>query len=125
MLPGQDWQQEIRKAVNTSHVFLACISKEAINKRGYIQKEINYALNVAEEQPEGSIFIIPLKLENCEIPERLSRWHWVNYIEDKGYGRLLRALRFRANELGVRFEKEILYDSYNDIILYENQSVTC
>jgi hypothetical protein len=124
LLPGQDWQQEIRKAVNNSDVFIACLSKEAINKKGYIQKEINYALNVAEEQPEGAIFLIPLKLEECNIPERLSRWHWVNYFEDKGYGRLMRSLRFRANELGLRFQKEILYDSPNNLIYYDNKSIS-
>jgi hypothetical protein len=79
---------------------------------------------VAEEQPEGAIFLIPLKLEECNIPERLSRWHWVNYFEDKGYGRLMRSLRFRANELGLRFQKEILYDSPNNLIYYDNKSIS-
>lgn len=92
LLPGQDWQQEILKAVRDSDVVIVCLSHRAVDKAGYIQKEIKYALDVADEQPESSIFIIPLKFEECDVPERLRRWHWANYFEDGGYKRLVQAL---------------------------------
>jgi hypothetical protein len=63
LLPGQDWQYEIRKAVRSSAIVIVCLSKDAVNKRGYIQKEIVFALDAADEQPEGKIFIIPVRLE--------------------------------------------------------------
>ena len=50
------------------------------------------ALDVADEQPEGTIFLIPAKLEECETPGRLRRWHWVNLFEEGGYERLVAAL---------------------------------
>ena len=96
LLPGQEWKLEIPKAVRASHIVLICLSSNAINKAGYVQKEIKYALDVAEEQPEGTIFLIPLKLEECDVPERLGRWHWVNYYEENGYERLMSSLRMRA-----------------------------
>jgi len=96
LLPGQEWKREIPKAVRASHIVLICLSSNAINKAGYVQKEIKYALDVAEEQPEGTIFLIPLKLEECDVPERLGRWHWVNYYEENGYERLMSSLRMRA-----------------------------
>jgi len=99
LLPGQDWNQEIRKAVRNSDVVIICLSHSAINRAGYVQKEIRYALDVADEQPEGTIFLIPLRLEECEIPERLSRWQWVNLFEDKGYRMLMQSLRVRAKQL--------------------------
>ena len=40
LLPGQDWQQEIPKVVRKSDVVIVCLSKGAINRRGYLQKEI-------------------------------------------------------------------------------------
>jgi DNA-binding winged helix-turn-helix (wHTH) protein len=101
LLPGQDWQQVIPKAVRTNDVVVICLSNEAITKSGYVQKEIKYALDVADEQPEGTIFLIPLKLERCDMPERLSRWQWVNLFEDNGYERLMLALKIRAKELGL------------------------
>ncbi len=101
LLPGQEWNQEISKAVRTSDVVIVCLSRGSIGKAGYVQKEIKYALDVADEQPEGTIFLIPLKLEACEVPERLRRWEWVNYFEENGYKRLMNALRARANTLGI------------------------
>lgn len=101
LLPGQDWDTEIRKAVRTSDVVLVCLSPHSITKAGYVQKEIKFALDVADEQPEGTIFLIPLRLEACDVPERLSKWHWANLFEARGYERLLRALKLRANAVGV------------------------
>lgn len=95
LLPGQDWQLEIPKAVRDSDVVIVCISKRSINKEGYLQKELRIALDVADEKPEGAIFIIPLRLEECDIPERLRRWQWVDYFEPEGFSRLMLALRKR------------------------------
>jgi WD40 repeat protein len=99
ILPGQDWEHEITKAVRTVDVVIVCLSRESVSKTGYVQKEIRFALDKADEQPQGIIFIIPLKLEQCDVPDRLRRWHWVNYFEAHGYERLLRALRNRATKL--------------------------
>jgi hypothetical protein len=96
LLPGQNWREEIPKAVRNSDIVLVCLSKKSIDKDGYVQKEIRFALDKADEKPEGAIFIIPLKLEECPVPDRISQWHWVNYFERNGYERLTRALRAQA-----------------------------
>jgi len=101
LLPGQDWQLEIPQAVRTSDAVIVCLSTRAVTKRGYVQKEICYALDVADEQPEGAIFLIPLRLEACEVPQRLRQWQWVDFFDEKGYNRLLRSLRARAESLGM------------------------
>lgn len=98
ILPGQDWNQQIIRAVRNSDVVLVCLSQHSTNKAGYVQKEIKYALDVADEQPEGAIFLIPVRLEACDVPERLGRWQWLNYFEDQGYRRLLMALEVKATE---------------------------
>jgi serine/threonine protein kinase len=101
LLPGEDWQEAIPKAVRSSHIVVVCLSKAAITKRGYVQKEIRFALDAAAEQPEGAIFLIPVRLEECEIPSQLSRWQWANLFGSGGYPQLMRSLRTRAEELGV------------------------
>ena len=103
LLPGQDWENEITKAVKRADIVIVCLSKKSINKSGYMQKELKYALNVADEKPEGSIFIIPLKLEECTVLERLSKWQWLNLYEDNAYPKLLDTLRFRAEQLGIEY----------------------
>ncbi len=78
ILPGQDWEMEITKAVRNADVVIICLSKGSINKSGYIQKEIRFVLSVAEEKPDGVIFIIPARLEECEVPHKLRKWQWVD-----------------------------------------------
>ncbi len=101
ILPGQHWRDEIPKAVRNSDVVLVCLSQHSINKTGYVQKEIKFALDVADEQPDGTIFLIPLRLEECDVPERLNHLQWVNFYDEGGYARLLRALRRRATDLNA------------------------
>jgi len=99
LLPGQDWQREIAKAVRISDVVIVCLSPISVSKAGYVQNEIKFSLDIADEQPEGTIFLIPLKLQECQVPERLHRWQWVNLFDKLGYEKLVRALRSRAKSL--------------------------
>jgi hypothetical protein len=101
LLPGQEWEYEIAKAVANSDTIIICLSNNSVTKEGFVQKEIRFALDKAEEKPEGTIFIIPTLLENCEVPQRLSKRHWVKLFEKNGYSLLLRALTVRATNLGL------------------------
>lgn len=84
-----------------SDVVLVCISPRSLNKDGFVQREIRFALDVAEEKQEDSIFLIPVRLEVCDVPTRLRRFQWVDIFEDHGFERLLRSLSKRASALGL------------------------
>ncbi|MEH2070521.1 MAG: TIR domain-containing protein [Nostoc sp.] len=101
LLPGQDWNLEIRQAARSSDAILVCLSSRSVRKEGYIQKEIKLALDIAEEKPDGTIFIIPVKLDSCELPLRLQNWQWVDWGNVDAYDKVLRALRARAAECSV------------------------
>jgi len=92
LLPGQDWNLEISRALRSCRYVLACLSRASTTKAGYVQKELTRALDLAEEQPEGSIFLIPVRLEPCEVPERLRSLQWADLFKPDGYERLLKAL---------------------------------
>jgi hypothetical protein len=104
LLPGQDWSREISKAVRESDVLLVCLSEKSVEKEGYIQRELKYALDATLEKPEGTIFIIPIRLDNCKVPSRLMSYHWLDYFPEKerakSYQRLLNSLQLRATQLG-------------------------
>ena len=102
LIAGQDWQQEIPRAVRRSHVVVVCLSSQSTSKAGYLQKEIKFALDVLDEQPEGMIFIIPARLEPCDVPASLGRFHFADLFSPKGYDKLKRALELRASQLGFR-----------------------
>ena len=54
LLPGQEWRHEIPKAVRDSDIILVCLSNKSTTKEGYVQKEITFALDIAEEKPENT-----------------------------------------------------------------------
>ncbi len=101
LVPGQHWEREIGNAVRSAGVVLVCLSKQSLTRQGFVQKEIRIALSVAEEQPEGAIYIIPVRLEECDMPDSLRPLHWVDLFIESGHQRLLRALQSRAAALGV------------------------
>lgn len=92
LLGGESWELEIRNAVRASDFVVVCLSDKSTTTSGYVHKEITQALDVAEQQPEGTIFVIPLRLEECEVPDRLRHLQWVDLFADGGYNRLRRSL---------------------------------
>jgi len=107
LLPGQDWELEIRKAVRESDVVVVCLSKQ-FNQAGFRQKEVRLALDTAMEKPEGEIFIIPARLEESDTLESLRHLHWVDLFEEDGYGKLAQALSLRARQVDAVFDRKFV-----------------
>jgi formylglycine-generating enzyme required for sulfatase activity len=104
LYPGQDWNMEIEKAVEAADAIIVCLTKSSITKEGYIQKEIKTALDFADYKPEGTVFIIPVRLEECIPPKRLGRWQYADYFEgqrERALKRLLVSLKKRADSIGA------------------------
>jgi uncharacterized protein YecT (DUF1311 family) len=100
ILGGQDWDMEIRGAVKGSDVVLVCLSRSSVTKEGYVQREIRQALDMASEKPPGTIFIIPIRIEPCDLPEPLSKWQAINFYEPGAEELLRKSLLTRARSLG-------------------------
>lgn len=98
LLPGQDFDYEIDRAVKQSDVIIIFLSNASTRKVGYLQKELRYALDVASRQPEGTIFLIPVLLEPCDVPRSLMHLHYVKLFEDSGLERLVAALKARLRK---------------------------
>jgi len=105
LIPGSDWELEIRKAVRESDAVIVFLSKQ-FQLKGFRQKEIKIALEEADMQPEGAIFIVPARLEECEPLHNLQRLHWVDLFKSDGYEKLLHALRIRAKKIGVTLRSQ-------------------
>ncbi|MFM6730972.1 MAG: SUMF1/EgtB/PvdO family nonheme iron enzyme [Microcystis panniformis] len=105
LIPGQIWRDEIPKAIKASQIFLACLSAKSANKQGYIQRELRIALNTLGEMPSGTIFFIPMRLEECEIPDlqnaevglKLRDIHRLDYWKEDGFEQLERAITHQFN----------------------------
>ena len=101
LLPGQNWPRAIEQAIEVTDFFAACFSRRATGKRGWFQSELRYALDCARRVPLGEIFLIPVRLEECRVPARVSRE--IQYVDlfpdwEKGFRRMLAAMRRRPRQ---------------------------
>jgi formylglycine-generating enzyme required for sulfatase activity len=105
LLPGQDWDYEIERALDKSDAVIVTLSTDSVSKEGYVQKELRFALDIALEKPEGTIFILPVRLDDCERPRRLRPIQGIDYFplerRELAYARLRQSLELRAQALGI------------------------
>ena len=93
LLPGQDFDLEIYKAARDSDSIIICLSKLSVAKEGYVNKEIRRALDAADEKPEGAIYIIPLRLDDCTPSfKRLKQLHYADYFTPNAHEKLIKVL---------------------------------
>ena len=91
--PGQDWQSEIRNALLKCDVVIVCLSQGFNKQQGYRHEELKLALEKANFLPDDEIFIIPVRLEKCDMPESLRHLHRVDLFKPGGYKKLLLSLQ--------------------------------
>ena len=53
LLPGQDWDMEIEKAVESADAVIVFLSSSSVTKEGYVQREVRKVLDVSDEKPEA------------------------------------------------------------------------
>jgi hypothetical protein len=105
ILPGQHWEDTLKTSVRNADVVLACLSRGSVNKRGYIQKELREILEVALELPPDQIFVIPVRLDDCEVPRELKKWQYVDFFTENGFFKLLRSLHLCVQTKAARANK--------------------
>jgi hypothetical protein len=105
LLPGQDWNLEIEKAVESSDAVIVCVSNTSVAKEGYVQKELRQVLNIALEKLEGAIFVLPVKLDDCTLPRQLRDKQALDYFPESNrataYEKLKASLKIRKDHLGI------------------------
>jgi hypothetical protein len=67
-------------------------SNNSVSKKGYAQKELKEAITILDEVPEGQIYIIPIRLDDCIVPVALTEKHWLDWLNPNAKVLLLRAV---------------------------------
>ncbi|MBI1761403.1 MAG: TIR domain-containing protein [Acidobacteria bacterium] len=92
LVGGEDWNGSIKLAIENSAIFISCLSKNSVGKRGFFQREANQAVDKVQEMLPRDIFIIPVMLEECDLPERLAKYHAIQLYQEDGWPQLLKAI---------------------------------
>jgi len=101
ILPGSDWKIEIRRAMSRSYAVICCLSAElASRSRSGVYPELSEAMRAMRERPPGQIFLVPVRLAECVIPQ-------VEIDDGRMLDRLQTLDLFPASDLDARFARLI------------------
>ncbi|MDE0088161.1 MAG: toll/interleukin-1 receptor domain-containing protein, partial [Candidatus Poribacteria bacterium] len=68
--PGTPWKQAIQQAIHHGDFFLACFSKEYnARDKTFMEEELSIAIEKFQQKLVDKIWFIPVKLNECEIPD--------------------------------------------------------
>jgi TIR domain len=96
LLPGQNWPRAIEQTIARCDFFVPCFSVRSVSKRGQFQAELRYALECAARSPLDDIFIVPVRLDDCQVPARVMReLHYVDLFPElePGFQRVARMMK--------------------------------
>ena len=69
--PGERWKNSIKNAINGGSFFIACFSQEYYERDStYMNTELTIAIDKLRERHHDQAWFIPVKLNECEIPDR-------------------------------------------------------
>jgi hypothetical protein len=92
-----NFDKALQNTIDSSDAIVVFISKTAVEKAGYIQKELRLIHDASMYRPMRDPFLIPLRLEECDPPREFNRLHWANYFgseKEKTYKSLLKSLKY-------------------------------
>jgi hypothetical protein len=99
---GAAWESEIESAIENADFVVVCVSTHSVNKTGFVQREVKFAFEKQELHPDARRFVIPVLLEQCEVPRRFRGIQWIEFWKPDGYERLKSSLRDPGLDVAIR-----------------------
>jgi hypothetical protein len=93
IMGGEEWRKELVGFICKADVFVACISSTWVDREIFAYKEVNVACELEEKLPKEVSFIIPARLEECNIPQELENRQQVDLHVVPGIETLLKAIQ--------------------------------
>ncbi len=94
---GTNLNLALSMEIEKTDYFLACLSRNSVDHKGYVQKELKLGLDECYKIPEGRIFIIPIRLDNCEVPHSLKSYAWLDMFKPHSKIKLLKSFKSTLN----------------------------
>lgn len=115
---GSNWNLEIKQALKNSDFVIILLSSASIRKRGYVQREYKLALNYLQEKLIDDIYILPILLDDCEVPFQLTSIQWVRSSEENVFRKVLNAINIQRKRYYETTPQDII-DLENSFISQE------
>ena len=92
ILPGEIWKDGVKSGIVASDLSLILLSNSSISKKGNFQDEIQIVLDIIKEKKKGDKFVIPVRLEEIQVPTTLSNVHGIDLYKKDGKEQLKEVL---------------------------------
>lgn len=104
--PGQNWDFEIKRALDKYSLVVAFVSHNSFNRRGYVQRELKLALDKLSEKLIDDIYVIPVLLdEGVELPDQLKSIQCIAAADPQCNENIADALTYQLGRLGIAQQK--------------------
>jgi len=103
--PGQNWKFEIHNAISTCNAAIIFLSNRSVSKTGYVQAEIAEFLDLRKRRPERSIYLIPVRIDECVVPTRMSELQYADLFKPNGWDRVTASLEKAKHEQSLLSEQ--------------------
>jgi len=92
---GVDWNRDIESAIQKRMNYFVVLQTEALTGKleGYVNKEINLALERAKQFQQGISFIIPVLVEKCDEREDLAHFQYIDLTKQDGFPKLVKRIQ--------------------------------
>ncbi len=102
LLPGQNWAAEIERAFKDANIVVLLLSKRSVNKRGFVQREANDAIEQLRYKQPADIYVIPLLLEPCDVPSQIAgRLQYVDLAIPGSWDQVRASLKLAASQQAI------------------------
>jgi cellulose biosynthesis protein BcsQ len=91
LLPGEQWESSINKAIERSDFFLLCLSPYSAARSH--RTEVQMALDLWNRRFQKGLWLIPVRLEETDVPEEMREVLWLDLFGEGGWESLVQTLR--------------------------------
>ena len=93
LLPGDNWENKIEESIEKADYVFIFFSSNSLNRSGYKNKEIHFALNQKLLKPLNSRYIIPILIDDKVTPPReFNDIHWIKTTDENWISKILTAI---------------------------------
>jgi hypothetical protein len=92
VLGEQDWEPDMADWLRQAACMLVFLSKNSVRKIGSTQHEFGQLIHAWKNMPEGTVYTIPIRINDCQIPDLLSRLDHIDFFADHGMDDIIHCL---------------------------------
>lgn len=99
---GQNWDLEILRGLNHADFILLFISRNSVDRRGYVQRELKIAIDRRMEKLAEDIFLLPVLLDDdVTVPMELRDIQHVRTSQHDCHEQIKSAINLQLDKLGT------------------------